>query len=75
MNTPQQATQDLATALGILIAHEHNPPQRQPAYHAYIESVIILAHKAGLTRQQATQPFDHYQPYAQQIWDQLDQMT
>jgi len=72
MNTPEQAVGDLAIGLGQLIAAEHAPPERDPAYKCFVESVLVLAFHAGVSKEKAIQPFDVFTHHATTIWDTLE---
>ena len=71
MNTPEQSIGDLAIALGMLMAHEGRPTERMPAYECFIESVLVLAFNAGVERKDALRPFDVYQKFAFDTWNQI----
>ena len=67
------AVGDLAIALGMLMAHEGASRERTPAYECFVESVLLLAFKAGLERDKALQPFDYHQRHASEFWAKLEQ--
>ena len=69
MNTPAQSVGDLAIALGMWMVMGANETQQK----CFVESVLVLAHRAGVSRQEAIQPFDVHHRTATEIWDTLDQ--
>lgn len=72
-NRCEESVENLAIALGMLIAAEGRPPERQSAYECFVESTIVLARHAGVERERALQPFDCHREFAADIWEGLDE--
>ena len=64
--TPEQAIGQLCVAVGILIARGIE----ESHIKCLIESILVLAKSAGVSREKAIQPFDLYARYAEEIWDE-----
>lgn len=69
MNTAERAVGDLAITLGILVGASIVTSEQ---IDCYIESVLVLAFQARVSRQDALQPFDIFRDKAEKVWDELD---
>lgn len=78
INSCAESVGDLSVALGILISHEggriFNTP-RSEAYECFVESVVVLARAAGVSKDQATRPFDVLLSHATKVWDAIETTT
>ena len=68
--TRETSVANLAMGLGMLIGLG---PVKPTVVDCLIESVLVLAQAAGLSKAEALKPFDHHQFTAQLIWDALEQ--
>jgi len=69
MNTPGDAVDDLAIALGIWMASDVTTHSQQ---ECFVESVLVLAYEAGIARERALRPFDVHRQFAASIWDRIE---
>ena len=69
MNSPEQSVGDLAIALGGFIGAW---AVSDVEVECFIESVLVLAFKAGVNKTCALQPFDCHPQLAAKIWSDLE---
>lgn len=69
LNTPEEAIDDLAIALGMWVGSGQICDTQ---VECFVESVLVLAYKAGVLKQRALRPFDVTRNIAEKVWAQCE---
>jgi hypothetical protein len=68
MNTPKQSLDCVVMAIGMLRARHID----RSFIECLVESAVVLAHAAGIPKDQAVAPFDMSRGFAESIWNDLE---
>ena len=68
MNSPKQSLDYVVMAIGMLRGRHVD----QHLIECLIESVIVLAHAAGIPKNELLAPFDLFREFAESIWNELE---